>query len=142
MLTPSSWGRLFRLFLHQVYTQFDPMSSVFSQKFLGVFLHQFAPPLPPNSAPHHLYNSRFTTAFLLELYVEVTPPPPRHFQYPLPPPSALQRRQRSGSRQRSRHSNRPTTQPLAQRRLKRFTRRRRFSSHKLQRRHTKKTDVV
>nr|DAW95263.1 MAG TPA: hypothetical protein [Bacteriophage sp.] len=48
-MTPSVRFSPFRLFLHPVYTQFDPMSSVFTKKFLGVFLHPTSRPAPPNS---------------------------------------------------------------------------------------------
>lgn len=82
------------------------MSSVFSKNFLGVFLHPFAPPLPPNSRSYglicrfiepkpRLYNSRFTTAFLLELYVEVTPPPAEALSIPCPPLAYMRNRARA-----------------------------------------------
>ena len=90
--------------------------------------------------------------------MEVTPPPPRHFQYPVPPllpcgsggssGSAAGRQATAGNgsataagsgrqykaakrgKNARKHASRPTTQPLAQRRFKRVTRRRRFSSRK------------
>lgn len=169
MSTPSVRFSPFRLFLHPVYTQFDAMSSVFTKKFLGDFLHPFAPPLPPNSSScvlicrfiepkSRLYNSRFTTTFLLELNVEVTPPPPRHFQYPVP--SCVYKESRAhtyataqtatdtadgvltlykGAKTSESQRAAQTLNRESKRRLKRFTRRRRFSSHNRRHRHHEKT---
>lgn len=91
--------------------------------------------------------------------MEVTPPPPRHIQYPVPLAHCAIKESRARTYTtvqtatdtadgvltlykwaKTSASKRAERQPNRKRkhRLKRFTRRRRFSSHKLQHRHTKK----
>lgn len=120
-------------------------------------MHRFIEPKP------RLYNSRFTTAFLLELYVEVTPPPRRGtFNTLLPLSLCVYKESRAcayttvqtatdtadgvltlykGAKTRASQRAAQTLNRKRKRRLKRFIRRRRSRSRKRQHRHTKKHTI-